>query len=364
MEVHFDYFKINRLFKKQIDKNFEELYNLKSDSDIYYYKKNVETQFTSYLGCKNTYFTDSGTSAFDLIIKNLNFDKDTEIIVPAVAYQSILLPIYYNNLKPIFIDIKSNFTIDESKIEQKITNKTKAIIAVHLFGYGCNIKKLRLICEKYNLLLIEDACQAHGSTYKNKYLGTFGDINFFSFTYHKTISSAGGGGAIIFNDKSKYLEFENMTKLEKDNKSLLTSKRAPSRISIADLPVLKFKLSISKVLEDGKIISQRIFEDNLKDLNGVELVFDDNDYISVRQMFVCYVKNRDKLIEFLKKEGIETKLPYKPFYNYNIFKNKELFVNYPLSQKYEKEAIFIPMYSMMTKEEILFITNKIKLFYS
>ena len=242
-----------------------------------------------------------------------------------------------------------------------MSDKTKAIIPVHLFGHACNMDKILDIGNKKNVKVIEDACQAHGTSYKGKMLGSLGHINVFSFTYHKTISSIGGGGALLFNeDLRKHVE--DMISVENDNPRVLSSLRAPGKMSYADIAVLNIKLRYKKIIEENKKIIKKAYEEVLKDIHGCTIVRDSEDVSSVRQMYVGYFKNRDKLAEHLKRNQIEYRLPYKSAYLHNIFRSycKGRYKN---AERYDKEALFLPLFPFMKEEEVQEIANVIKEFY-
>ena len=165
--------------------------------------KLFEEKFSDFQGGGYSSSVTNGTVALHLALKVLDIKKDDEIIVPSLTYIASVNAIKYVEAKPIFIDSDlSSWNIDTSKIEEKITKKTKAIIAVHLYGAMCNMQKLKDICEKHNLFLIEDAAEAFGSDYKGKKSGTFGDIATFSFFGNKTITT-GEGGMVYSNDEEK-----------------------------------------------------------------------------------------------------------------------------------------------------------------
>lgn len=173
--------------------------------------KKFEHAFAKKLGAKFALMVNSGSSANLLALQTLvnprnNFllDHKQECLIPSLCWSTSLWPIVQSGLKPIFVDINSNtLNIDCNLIEKKITKNTKAIVAVHVLGNSTNIEKLEHIVKKYNLTLIEDTCEALGSKYNSKFLGTFGRFGTFSFFVSHQIS-AGEGGMIVFNNKKDY----------------------------------------------------------------------------------------------------------------------------------------------------------------
>ena len=179
-----------------------------------------EKNISEFIKVKNACAVSNGTVALHLALLSLGIKKDDEVIVPVLTYVAPVNAIKYVGAKPVFIDASiHNWNIDVNKIEQNITKKTKAIIAVHLFGFSCDIIKLKKLCKKYNLFLIEDVAEALGSTMKKKYLGSYGDISTFSFYGNKTLTT-GEGGMLISNkksliDKAQHLKNQGMSKKNK-----------------------------------------------------------------------------------------------------------------------------------------------------
>jgi len=172
---------------------------------------NFEKSFSKKLSTKYSLMVNSGSSANLLALQCLinpyrkkRLKKGDEVLIPTLCWSTSLWPIVQSGLKPIFVDInKESLNIDEIELEKKITNKTKAILLVHVLGNSCNMDAIHRIKRKYNLILIEDTCESLGTKYKNKYLGTFGDFSSFSFYSSHQISS-GEGGMICCKNKNDY----------------------------------------------------------------------------------------------------------------------------------------------------------------
>ena len=162
--------------------------------------KKFENEFASYIGAKHCIGVASGLDALLLSLKALNPKVDSEIITPSNTYIATILSIVQAGLKPILVepDIRS-YNIDPSRIEEKITNKTKALMIVHLYGRSCDMDPIMELCRKYNLSLIEDCAQSHGAKYKGRISGTFGEFGAFSFYPTKNLGALGDAGAVITN---------------------------------------------------------------------------------------------------------------------------------------------------------------------
>ena len=185
--------------------NFKKVFNSFWNSGSYIlgkHLKNFEHNFANFLNSKYAIGVNSGYDALFLSLKCLNLPKNSEVIMSSCSYIAALNAVIANNLKPVLVEPNINtYTIDPNKIEEKITNKTKAILITHLYGRSCLMDKIINIKKKYKLFLIEDCAQSHGSRYKNKYTGTFGDFGCFSFYPTKNLGGLGDGGIITTNKK-------------------------------------------------------------------------------------------------------------------------------------------------------------------
>lgn len=162
-----------------------------------------EEEFASYLNVSSAVSTQSGTSGLHLALHELGIKEGDEVIVPALTFVATVNPIKYVGAEPVFVDVDINtWNIDEKEIEKAITEKTKAIIPVHLYGNPCNMIEIIKIAKKHNLYVIEDATESLGASIENKATGTFGDFGVFSFNGNKVITT-GGGGMVVSNETSK-----------------------------------------------------------------------------------------------------------------------------------------------------------------
>ena len=190
--------------KKKIDSRIKKV--LESNSYILGKEvENFEKNFSKYLGMKYSVGVSSGTDAIILALQSIDIKRGDEVITTSHTAFATIAAIVDVGAIPVFIDIKEdNFTIDVSKIEKKISNKTKAIIAVHIYGNPVDINELLKIKKKYKIALIEDCAQAHGAEYNKKKVGTFGDFSCFSFYPTKNLSTFGDAGAISTNNIEMY----------------------------------------------------------------------------------------------------------------------------------------------------------------
>ena len=161
-----------------------------------------EKKFAEFCNVKHGISTTSGTSALHLCTTALNLKKGDEVVMPSFTMIAPALAVAYTGAKPVFVDAEpKSWTIDVSKIKKKITKRTKAIIAVHIYGHPCYMDEIMDLAEKHNLYLIEDAAEAHGALYKGKKAGSFGHVNAFSCYSNKIVTSGEGGIVVTNNDK-------------------------------------------------------------------------------------------------------------------------------------------------------------------
>ncbi|MCH7536187.1 MAG: DegT/DnrJ/EryC1/StrS family aminotransferase, partial [Bacteroidetes bacterium] len=169
------------------------------------YINTFENDFAAYIGADHCVTCANGTDAIEILLKSYGIKTEHEVIVPAHSWISTSEAVSTNGAKPVFVDTLSDkYTIDPSKIEEKITSQTKAIIPVHLYGYPAEMDEIMDIAKKHNFVVIEDCAQAHGAIYKGVKIGTIGDAASFSFYPGKNLGAFGEAGAMLTNDESLY----------------------------------------------------------------------------------------------------------------------------------------------------------------
>jgi len=357
--------RIDKILVKEYLKEIEFVVkNIEGLDDINSYRKEFEAGFARFLGAKYALAVNSGTDALQLALLALGIGKGDAVIIPDLTYISTALVVKYVLAEPILVDVKKeDLTIDEAKIEKAITPNTKAIIAVHMFGHPCNMGKLRVVAQKHNLYLIEDSCQALGSAYKDKYVGTFSDISAFSFSYYKPLSSlAGNGGMLVFNNNAYKDRIEKFINLWKTDISLLEADRKFNKISLTDIATVKIKLKYINQIIESRNNAKKLYEENLLHLRYIEVFKDTKGFFSVRENYHILAKDRDKLHAFLKKKGIDAELPYPPMHTLKLFR-KQNNTDFKITEDYYNRGLHLPLYSFIKKEEMLEVVEAIREFY-
>lgn len=325
----------------------------------YYYVEKFERIFASYHNRKYGLMTSNCTSAIQIALKSINLKKDDEVIVPDITWISTASPIKVMNAKPIFCDVdKTNWCIDHKKVEDLITKKTKAIIAVDLYGNMPEMKKLELICKKNKILLLEDAAEALGSSQNNVKAGKFGKASFFSFHRTKTITT-GEGGMILTDDKMIY----EKCKFYRDNgRNFKNSywcddsfgKFMPSNIQ-GCLGYSQFKKIKKIIRKKGEILS--LYNKYLKELKLIQLnqikKGSKNGAWSVAIVWdESYKKKSDFVIKKLNSKGLPTRPFFFPLSSMKTFSKKDKKSINKISYSISERGICLPSALIITEKEI------------
>jgi len=325
-----------------------------------------ENNFAKYIGSKYCIGVANGTDALEIAIKSLNLPPNSEIITQANTFISTCFSITNNNHKLVLVDCnEDNYMINVDKIEKKITKNTKAIIPVHLYGYTAAMDKIINIAKKYNLYIIEDCAQAHGASYMDRKVGTFGDIGCFSFYPGKNLGAYGDAGCIITNNENLYKNIKLIHNLGSEKKYYHIRDGRNSRLDTLQAAVLNIKLEYLDIWNTNRTICAELYDKYLHDVIEIELPNKVQMCKPVYHLYVIKTKTRDKLREFLAENNIETGIhypiciPYTEVYS-NIINNKEEYIN---SKVNSEQMLSLPMYPELTELEIKYVCNHIKKFY-
>jgi dTDP-4-amino-4,6-dideoxygalactose transaminase len=320
--------------------------------------KKFEKEFTEFNNSKKGYGVGTGTDALQLALRAVGVKERDEVITVSNVSVPTATAIVQANAKPVFVDVDKNYNIDVSKIEEKINEKTKAIVPIHLFGQPVNIKEVLEIAEKHSLKVIEDCAQAHGAKYEGKKVGNFGDLGCFSFYPTKNLGAYGDGGFVVSNNE-EYAEQIHMLRdygevSKYENKILGIN----SRLDEIQAAILSVKL---KHLDDWTKKRQniaKIYDDLLKDVVKIPSKVGDHVY----HLYVVRTEKRDELKEYLQKNEVFTQIHYpKPVHMQDSFKflNTETLPN---TEKFSKEILSLPMYPELSEEEAKVVCDRINEF--
>ncbi|AXX95895.1 DegT/DnrJ/EryC1/StrS family aminotransferase [Arcobacter ellisii] len=314
--------------------------------------KEFEKEFAQYCGTKYAIGVANGLDALILILrayKELGVMKDgDEVIVPSNTYIASILAISQNNLVPVLVEPDNNtYLIDSTKIEEKITSKTKAILPVHLYGQTCEMDKINEIAKKYNLKVIEDSAQSHGAYFKDKRSGNLGDASGFSFYPGKNLGALGDGGAVTTNDEELANAIKALGNYGSHKKYENLYKGINSRLDEIQAAMLRVKLKyLDNEVEKRREIANYYLQNIKNDKLILPTVREQNNH--VWHLFVIRITKRDKLQKYLLDNSIQTLIHYPiPPHKQNAYKewNKE---SYPISGQIHNEVLSLPIFGIQS----------------
>ena len=318
----------------------------------------LEEKFANHIGTKYAIGCNSGTDALLISLRAMNIGPGDEVITSPFTYFATAEVIALTGARPVFADINPHtFNINHKLIEKLITKKTKAVIPVHLYGQACEIIKIRKICRKYNLTLIEDCAQSFGAKMNNQYTGTFGQFGCFSFFPTKNLGCAGDGGMIVTNSlqKAKILKkLRNHGGLARNIHEYIGYN---SRLDEIQASILLTKLKIINSINKKRISIAKKYK-KMIDNKNIRLPYQSSNAHHVYNQFTIRVKNRNSFIKYLERNQI----PYSIYYPTPIYKQKAFKAyNYKYrlinTEKITKECISIPMYPELDNDSIEYISD-------
>ncbi|MDO4690250.1 MAG: DegT/DnrJ/EryC1/StrS family aminotransferase [Fusobacterium sp.] len=376
--------------RKDIEDKISEIL----ESGAYINANNVKTfekSLEKYLGVKHAIGVANGTDALIIALKALNIGKDDEIITTPFTFFATAEAITFVGAKPVFVDVnETDFNVNPEKIEEKINAKTKAIMPVHIFGTPANMDKINEIAKKHNLFVIEDACQAIGAKYKDKMVGSIGDLACFSFFPTKNLGTYGDGGLITTNNDSlaticRALKAHGSGEQGAEAYSLLTGNEVGinkenkasvddtvynpkkyynylighnSRLDELHAGILNIKFPYLDSWNQKRIEIANYYDKNLDNKKYKKMKLD-NENKNVYHMYILQVENREKIIEILEKNGIGYGVYYpvplhlQKVYNNLGYKEGDL----PIAEYLSHRTIAIPVDPELKEEEIKHISN-------
>lgn len=320
-----------------------------------------EAAYAQYCGTKYCVGCGNGLDALYLLLRAYGVQTGDEVIVPSHTFIATALAVTYTGATPVFVEPKmETFTLDYSRIEEKITNRTKAIVAVHLYGQSADMDEINDIAEKYGLIVIEDAAQAHGAIYKGKRVGSLGNAAGFSFYPGKNLGAMGDAGAVTTNDKVIADKVRALANYGSDYKYHHIYAGSNSRLDEIQAAILYVKL---QNLDKWNTYRQEVAEQYLEGIHNEKIILPSvrEDGNHVWHIFAVRTRDRNAFAEYLKEHGIETNVHYpipihrQEAYQYLGIKAGELSV----AEEISDTEISIPMYYGITKEQIKHIVNTI-----
>ena len=348
--------KINNRFREEIDSELKEIL----DSGWYLQgKKNQKfaENFAEFCGVKHCLGVANGLDALNLIIKAYGFSNGDEIIVPANTYIASILAISQNGCTPILVepDIKT-YNINPDLIEEKITERTKAIMVVHLYGQAVQMKKIWELAKKYNLKIIEDSAQAHGSVYDGIKTGALGDASGFSFYPGKNLGCMGDGGCVTTNDDELFEKIKAIANYGSDRKYHHIYKGVNSRLDEIQAAVLNVKLKYLDKDNARRREISKYYRENIK--NRIIILPETYDESAhVWHVFAVRTPERDRFQKYLEENNIQTIIHYPtPPHKQGAYQEWNN-LSYPISEEIHRTIISLPISPVMTDDEVQRVTE-------
>jgi len=330
------------------------------------YTSKFEKEFAAYLKIKHCVSCANGTDSLEILLRSCGIGEGDEVIVPALTWISTSEAVSSVGAIPVFVDILPNYyTINPVNIEKKISEKTKAIIPVHLYGLPAEMDEIMKIANKYKLIVIEDCAQAHGAEYKGKKIGTIGQIGFFSFYPGKNLGAYGDAGCIVTNNKNIATTARMITNHGQLKKHEHQIEGRNSRMDGIQAAILSVKLFYLDQWVKDRINNAQIYD---KYLSGIKLKTPVVPCYSKHafHLYVIQTDYRNKIKSLLKNNRIETGIHYPialPFLK-AYAGNNYLPADFPVAHEATNKILSLPMFPELTMDQIQYITDIIKNYLS
>lgn len=338
-------------------------------SGIYILGKNLEEfekSLAKYCNVSYSLGVANGSDALTLALRAANIQPDDEVLLPAQSFIATAWTVANLGARPVFVDIDDDYNISVEDLETKISNKTKFIVAVHLYGKICKIDRIQKIAHENGLIMIEDSAQAIGATYYGKKAGSFGFCSAFSFHPLKVLHAYGDGGAVVTNDIQTYeflVKYRNHGLKNRDESEFWGIN---SRLDEIQAAILIIKLNkIEEYIQKNLKIAD-FYNDHLSVINEIKVpLYDKTIERPNFHRYVIRAQRRNELMGFLSKNGIETKIhypkliPFQECSKYLGYKKGD----FPNAEIISEEILSLPLYPELEDYEINFVVEKIKEFY-
>jgi len=367
MSLMIPYFTLSRQYQS-IKKEIQDAINQVLDGGYFILGKQVETfekNFAKYIGVKYAIGVGNGTEAITLAMIAAGIKPGDEVIAPSFTASPSILALSHIGAKPVFVDIDSeSYCIDPSLIEKSVTDKTKAILPVHLYGHPADMGSIMEIAEKHGIKVIEDAAQAHGAEYNGQKIGSFGDMACFSFYPTKNLGAFGDGGMLV-TDNDEYAEtlrmLRHLGQKEEVYHSLIIGYN--SRLDELQAAILAVKLNYLDKWNEERRKNAELYNKLLGDVvvTPIEKKYAKHIY----HLYVIRTNKRNELMDFLAKNGVGTKIHY-PYsvHRQKAYSDFKPLTDLSISEKYTDEIVSLPMFPELREEEIEKVSELIKKFFS
>ena len=328
--------------------------------------KEFEEKMAHYLGIKNAIGCASGTDALVLAIKALGIGEGDEVITTPFSFFATASSIWRNNATPVFVDINPRtFNLDPANLEKAITEKTRAILPVHLFGQCADMDSIMAIARKYNLYVIEDNAQGIGYTWNGKMSCSFGDIGTLSFFPSKNLGAMGDAGMCLTNNDDYAAKLRQLRVHGENPKYYHQWVGLNSRLDTLQAAVLSVKLDYLDSWSKGRRANAAFYNERLQNVPGIRLPYIDPKAVSIYNQYTLICEKREELMAYLKEKGIGCAIYYPlPLHLQKCFSS----LGYkkgdmPVAEEMAGKVLSLPIYPELTEEQKEYIGKTITDFY-
>ncbi len=324
-----------------------------------------EKKFAKLIGTKYAIGVNSGTDAIKLPLKAIGIKPGDEIITAANTFVATIGAITELGAKPVFVDCDDTFCMDVSLVEKKITKKTKAIVPVHFTGYMTNMQSLMKLSKKYKIPIVEDACQSILANIDNKNAGTWGIAGSFSLHPLKNINVWSDGGVITTNNYSLYKKLKLLRNHGLVDRDTVKICGYNSRLDTFQAVVGNWIIPQAKKIANQRILNAKYYDDSFKIIDDISIPARIKNFKIVYHLYIIFAKNRDKLLKYCIKKGIEAKIHYPvPIYRQPALKFlKHKKGDFPVTDRHAKSIISFPCDQHLSKKEMDYTIATVNNFY-
>lgn len=324
-----------------------------------------EQKFAEYIGVSHAASVCNGTVALHLALLALGIGEGDEVIVPTLTYIASVNAITYTGATPVFVDsLQTNWQIDPEDVRKKITTKTKAVMAVHLYGHPCNMTELVSICKENNIFLVEDCAEAIGSSFNGRKVGNFGDVSTFSFFGNKTITSGEGGMVVtnnpLLDDKLRHFKGQGLAKNREYWHDVIGYNYRMTNIEAA--------IGLAQLEKVDQFVNRKYEIAHLyrKAFLNSPVHFHTEEAGCFHTYWMCSIlvpraDQRDPLRELLRKNGIETRPLFYPIHKMPMYKKTDQ--TFPIAEDLAARGINLPSYPGLNSDQIQFISKSVIEFF-
>jgi dTDP-4-amino-4,6-dideoxygalactose transaminase len=323
-----------------------------------------EKEFAAFCGAKYCVGVSSGTDALHLALRALGIGPGDEVITAANTFIATAFAISYAGATPVFVDIRPHdFNIDPELIEKAVTKRTRAIIPVHLYGQVADMAAISDIAKKHGLLVIEDACQAHGARYNGQRAGTIGDAGCFSFYPGKNLGACGDGGAVVTNNETVSNRIRELRNYGQNEKYIHLTLGYNNRLDSIQAAILRVKLRYLDEWNASRKKAAQLYRELLSD-NAIEIPRENPESDHVYHLYVIQHQRRDDLLAFLREQQIFCGIHYPVPLNHQkpYSAAKTIPVDVPVAHNVSRRILSLPMFPEISEQQIKHVVAEIEHF--